>query len=85
MKNAYRAAIIGLLAFGITGLFINFMGAGAPANCRTNGEDLWYRFVGADRRDPLYLEYRFARVQPEAGSYVGMGAENRKGDLRRKG
>ena len=34
--------------FRDAGLFIKFLGAGASANCRTDGEDLWYRFVGAD-------------------------------------
>src|SRR5271154_4546259 len=36
----------------------NLPGADPPAICRTDGEDLWSRFVGADRRHPLYLEHR---------------------------
>src|ERR1700674_996529 len=38
--------------------------ADPPAICRTDGEGLWSRFLGADRSDPLYLEHRSSRAEP---------------------
>ena len=46
----------------------NFLGADSPANCRTDRQDLWHRFVGTNRSDPLYLQHRFPRAQAYASS-----------------
>src|ERR1700693_3476245 len=42
----------------------NLTGTDPSDICRTDGEALWYRFLGADRSDPLYLEHRSSRAEP---------------------
>ena len=81
MRNAIRVAMMGLLGFGMLGFSSTSWAQARPPiveqMAKAYGIDSWGQIDG----DPLYLEHRFARVQPEAGSYVGMGAEDRKGDL----
>ena len=45
MRNSGRLTMIRLLAFGVLVPSCDFLGADAPANSRTDRQNLWPRFV----------------------------------------
>ena len=81
MKNACRVAIIGLLILGMLGFSSTSWAQARPPSveqmAKTFGIDSWGQIEGIR----YTFEHRFACVQPEAGSCVGMGTEDRKGDV----
>ena len=61
MTKSSRATMIRLSVFRGAGPCGNFLGTDAPADCRTARQDLWPRFVWANRSDPLYLQHTVPR------------------------
>ena len=63
MTNASRVSRDGPVCFAeCWSLFATSWAQTAPANSRTDRQDLWSRFVWTNRSDPLYLERRDPRV-----------------------
>jgi len=72
MTNWSRITIIGLAGFLVLLFAVTSRAQTRPAIFEKMVKDLWSRFVGQDRGDPLYMESAVRRNQHLP--FMGMGA-----------